>query len=88
MVNGSLYGTDGKLYIRMVDQTDDLKALNESMNDSESNVYGDESIDEKEVKAVGSVVVEDAFYYFLASLESWNFAGGKFEEAMKREMNK
>lgn len=88
VVNGSLYGTDGKLYIRMVDQTDDLKALNESMNDSESNVYGDESIDEKEVKAIGSVVVEDAFYYFLASLESWNFAGGKFEEAMKREMNK
>lgn len=88
VVNGSLYGTDGNLYIRMVDQTDDLKALNESMNDSESNVYGDESIDEKEVKAIGSVVVEDAFYYFLASLESWNFAGGKFEEAMKREMNK
>ena len=39
------------------------------------------------MKPGGTCVVTDAFYRFLTSLESWGFAGGRFDAAMRSTLN-
>lgn len=84
--NGSLYGVDNQAYILMNDVSDGLNRLNDAMEDKNSRVFGDEKIDKNDINALGSVTITDAFYKFLASLDSWTFAKGRFEDAMRREM--
>ncbi len=54
--------------------------------DESSRVYIDSeepALDEKETERFGSYEVTDDFYFFLASLDSWeNFANGRFEDMM------
>lgn len=86
--NGSLYGTDGTLYIKSVHVSDELSKLNEAAKDEKSNVFAENDIDEKDLSAFGSYEVTDDFYRFLASLDSWKFAKGKFDNEMYRQLTK
>lgn len=84
--NGDLCGTDGTVYIRAKSVSSDLAALNEAAKEQDSRVFSEGDVNPNELKAFGSFEVTDAFYQFLAGLESWRFAKGKFEQGMKRVM--
>lgn len=83
--DGSLYAADGTLYIQKVSSSSDLDNLGKASSDPGSRVYSEnDSFDD--AKEIGSFVVKDAFYRFLAGCEEWDFAGGKFDEMMHRYM--
>lgn len=87
VVKNSLYSRDGQtLFIGTVDSSKDLAKLREASKDPNSNVFdeNDKPISQDEMQALGSFIVTDGFYRFLASLDSWQFAGGKFDQAMHR----
>lgn len=84
--NGDLCGTDGTVYIRSKSASSDLAALNEAAKDQDSRVFSEGDVNPNELKAFGSFEVTDAFYQFLAELDAWTFAKGKFEQGMKRVM--
>lgn len=62
------------------------KAFNQAAQDANSSVYAEATILEKDVKRLGSMVVTDAFYEFLTSLDSWTFARGRFEAEFKHQL--
>lgn len=76
-----LYGLDGAVYIRKLDESDSLRKLKEASEDASSRVYSD-----SDVQSFSSYEVTDAFYKFLVSLDSWDFANGKFEREVARRM--
>lgn len=80
--DGNLYDSRGEtLFIESQVNSSDYDALRKASKDPNSNVYA-----EGEVTSLGTYRITDDFYKFLASLNSWNFANGKFEEEMKKEM--
>lgn len=86
--NGSLYSADGQtLYIELLDPTESLNALNDAAKDESSNVYADGDTDYNEISQFNSYRVTDDFYLFLAHLDSWRFAKGRFDQEMYRRMN-
>lgn len=87
VVQNSLYSQDGQtLYIGTVDSSGDLQKLRAASKDPSSNVFdeNDTPVNEADLQALGTFVVTDGFYRFLASLESWSFAEGKFDKALGR----
>lgn len=84
--NGNLYGLHGEPYIIRNDSSESLAELNEAAKDENSNVYSEGDVDVSELNSFGSFTVTDAFYRFLAKQKSWRFANGKFEEAMKKQL--
>lgn len=82
--NGNLCGLDGQVYIRSVSQSESLAAINDAARDKNSKVYSEGQIDESELKAIGTFAVTDEFIKFLANAHSWNFAGGRFDDAVAR----
>lgn len=83
--DGGLYGADGTLYIQKLSESKDFKDLDKAAADPESKVYS-ENNDFSDIETIGSYRVTDAFYRFLAGCETWDFADGKFEEAMAKRM--
>ena len=84
--NGSLYGVNGELYIKLQDNSEALATLNDAMKDEDSNVFGEEEIDKNDVANLGSYEVTDAFIRFLADQPSWSFANNEFEKEMGRRL--
>ena len=84
--NGSLYGVDGSLYIELIDPTESLNALNKASKDETSNVYSEGDTQKDEISKFNSYRVTDEFYMFLAHLDSWRFAKGRFDQEMYRRM--
>lgn len=83
----SLYSCDGQtLYIGTVDSSGDLAKLRAASKDPNTNVFdaNDQPISEAQLQALGSFTITDGFYRFLASLDKWTFAEGKFDAAMGR----
>ena len=55
--------------------------------DEKSRLYAEGSFSQKDMDALGSYTVTDAFLRFLVSFpKAWPFADGEFESRMKREM--
>lgn len=72
----------GEPLIVMTSSSDDLEAMQEAADAGNPRV-ADGVPDDVPTK---TWEVTDAMYAFLASLESWSFAGGRFEQAMTREL--
>lgn len=87
--NGELWSADGtKPYItRNKDVSKNLDAINKAMKDGETLTYGDHEITEEELSEFNSWTVTDDFYRFLVSMDTWDFAKGRFEQAMSRLMH-
>lgn len=85
--HGDLYGANNQPFIVKVSQSEDLATLQKAAESGDTQVYQEKKIDEKDLSALGSYQVTDNFYRFLVSLESWDFAKGKFEQAMARRMS-
>lgn len=83
--DGGLYGSDGRLYIQKLSESEELRNLDKAAADPESKVYS-ENNDFSDAEAIGSFKVTDSFLHFLAGCDTWDFAGGKFEEAMAKRM--
>lgn len=79
--DGQLWSVDGILYIKKANESDSLQKLNKAAKEPGSRVFS-----EGEIQVGALFEPTDAFYKFLASLESWDFAGGKFEAEMARIM--
>ena len=84
--NGNLYGIDNKPYILKASSSEDLAKMQAYSEDEKARVFADEKISESDLNALGSYQVTDEFYKWLASLEKWDFAKGRFETAMARRM--
>lgn len=84
--DGSLYGIDGKLYIKSLHASAELSQLNDAAKDETSNVFSESDITENDLSAFGSYEVTDDFYRFLVSLDSWKFAKGEFDNEMYRQL--
>lgn len=85
-VDGNLYGLDGKPYIIKKDNSAMLEKMNEAAQDEDSSVYSEGDISEQDLNEFNTYVITDAFYQFLASLDAWSFAGGRFNDEMARRM--
>ena len=86
-VNGNLYGNDGKPYIIKADNSSMIAKMNEAAQNDETRVYSEEDISECDLSDFNTYIITDAFYQFLAGLDSWDFADGVFDSEMKRRMN-
>lgn len=86
--NGDLYGVDGALYIKRLTETESLQRLNQAASDKNSNVYAENDISEAELNQFGSYLLTDDFYRFLANLPSWDFAKGRFDQAVYMNLAK
>lgn len=87
IVQNSLYSCDGQtLFIGTVDSSGDLAKLRAASRDPSSNVFdeNDNPVTQADLQALGSFTVTDGFYRFLATLDRWDFAQGKFDKAMAR----
>jgi len=87
IVQNSLYSCDGQtLYIGTVDSSGDLAKLRAASKDPSSNVFDENNkpISQADLQALGSFTVTDGFYRFLATLDRWDFAQGKFDKVMAR----
>ena len=85
-VDGNLYGKNGKPYIVKADNNAMLAHMNEAAQNEDSNVFSEENINEADLSEFSTYVITDAFYQFLASLDSWTFGDGRFENEMRRRM--
>lgn len=92
--DGNLKSADGSVvYIKSMLSDDGrhvgevASQMNEYIHSKDANVYSDYDVTEEDIKAIGSFIVTDAFYKFLASQPDWNgFADGEFERRMARLM--
>ena len=84
--NGDLYGKNGQPFITKADNAAMIAKMNEAAQDDDTKVYSEEDIAERDLSAFNTYIVHDAFYQFLASLDSWNFADSVFEREMRRRM--
>lgn len=84
--DGNLFGINGEPYIVKADNSAMIAKLNEASKSAETNVFSEDDISQKDLSEFTTYVVTDAFYKFLASLDSWSFADGVFEAEMKRRM--
>lgn len=72
----------GEPLIVMTSSSDDLEAIQEAADDGNPRV-ADGVPDDVPTK---TWEVTDAMYKFLASLDSWSFAAGRFDQAVAREL--
>ena len=86
-VDGNLYGLDGQPYIIKADNSEMIKKMNEAAQDDETQVYSEGDISERDLSEFNKYRITDAFYVFLAGLEAWTFADGRFEDEMSRRMD-
>lgn len=82
--NGNLYDVNSNaLYIKVSDESSDLKSIEDAAKDGNTKVYSEETGEElADVKNLGSYTVTDDFFRFLAKQLAWNFANGRFDEEM------
>lgn len=81
---GSLCSVDGsREYIVRKDASADLQKLQAASQDPESRVYAESAED---VQQFGAWEVTDDFLRFLAARDKWDFARGRFEEALARQL--
>ena len=85
-IDGNLYGKNGQPYIIKADNAAMLAKMNEAAQGDETNVFAEDNIDERDLSEFNTYRITDAFYQFLASLDSWSFADGVFESEMHRRM--
>ena len=85
-VDGNLYGINGKPYIVKADNKAMLDRMNEAAQEEDSNVFSEENVAEQDLSEFNTYIITDAFYQFLASLDMWTFADGRFENEMRRRM--
>lgn len=84
--NGNLCDrVNGTPYIKVGDESESLDMLNKASEDGDSNVFAEDDIS-KDAKMIGTFMVTDAFFKFLASQNAWKFADGKFDEEMAKQM--
>lgn len=85
-VNGSnLCSADGQhVYFEAVSSSETFNALQKEAENPNSRVFSEYNLNKAEVNKINNYRVTDDFYKFLVSLERWNFAKGRFEEAMSR----
>lgn len=79
-----LYSSTGVPYILEASQSASLQSLNDAAKSDKSKVYADGPVKPSELKEINSFEVTDEFYKFLVSLDTWNFAKGRFEREMAR----
>lgn len=85
--NGELYSVDGKPYIvRSAEDSKGLQEARQGLKDGSISTMG-ENVTEEDVAQLGSFVVTDEFYRFLASLDHWDFARGRFEASVIRRLS-
>ena len=83
--HGSLYSSDGSVeYISQNDMSEDLRRINEASEDEESRVYAEGEVTAEEISSFGSYTITDEFYRFLAGLNKWSFANGRFDDELAR----
>ena len=89
-VNGNLCSVDGsKVYIKNLTSSDDLKSINQAIEDDGSKVHSFDgsNVSDDDIKAIGSFVVQDAFLDYLVSFNgAWPFVNGEFDLQMKTEI--
>lgn len=84
--NGNLYSAEtDELYIERL-STDKLEKLAKKANYDDAPVYSDEDIDEDDIDSFGGYRITDEFIKYLASLDRWSFAKGRFDESVGRLM--
>lgn len=77
------------LYIEVLNESSDLNEINEAAKDSDTKVYSEETGEViGDINEIGSFHVTDAFFKFLANQKSWNFANGRFDSEMAKQMNR
>ena len=87
VVNGSLCGKDGKLYIQNLMSEDDQKALNDAAQSEDLRMFAEGEITADDIKAIGSFKVTDDFLRYLVTFpNAWPFADGEFDSRMKDEI--
>ena len=86
-MNGNLYGKNGQPFIVKADNSAMLAKMNAAAQDDDTNVYSEDDISERDLSAFNTYIITDAFYQFLASIDSWDFANGVFDAEMKRRMD-
>ena len=85
-VNGDLYGLNGSPYIVKTNNQAVLDAINKAAQDDETRTYSDGDISEADLNEFNTYTITDAFYQFLVSMDAWTFAGGRFDDEMRRRM--
>ena len=82
--DGSLRSRDGRFtYISKLDESEALREAQRAAQDSDSRVFAEDDLGD-----IGStIVVHDAFYEFLGSLDTWQgLAQGEFDREMSLQM--
>ena len=75
------------IFIRKVDNKEDMKKLGASSEDEESRVYSEEPSAQKEFAYVSGWELMPAFKTYLAGLDSWaDLAEGRFDMEVARQM--
>lgn len=84
----SLCGRDGTVFISRTDESEALRAANEAARDPEANAFSEGDISPEELNELGTFTVHDAFFQYLAGLDSWATLGnGSFDREMMQRMN-
>ena len=84
-IDGSLCSADGTVvYLQKLSHASALE-VNQAIHDENKRVYAESDVTDDELAQFSSWEVTDAFYQFLASLNSWSgIARGRFEEEIYR----
>lgn len=84
--DNNLYSIDtDELFIERL-STDKLEKLAKKTNYDDEPVYSDEEIEQEDIQQFGGYRITDEFIKYLASLDRWTFASGRFDEAVGRAM--
>lgn len=86
-IDGNLCGKDGTIYITKADNSAMIAKMNAAAKNDETKIYAEDEINSDRLNEFATYTITDAFYQFLANLDSWNFANGVFETEMARRMN-
>lgn len=85
--DGQLYSADGKPYIvRGSESSEGLKSVQENLKNGTIHDFGN-NITAEDVAQISTFVITDEFYRFLVSLDHWDFARGRFEQAVIRRLS-
>lgn len=85
--DGQLYSADGKPYIvRGGESSEGLKSVEENLKNGTIHNVG-ENVTADDVAQISTFVITDEFYRFLVSLDHWDFARGRFEQAVVRRLS-
>lgn len=82
--DGCLYSADGILYINKQDMSESLREINRAVKDKSSRAYAEGEINDEDLNELQGYTVNDAFIRFLCKQDSWSFAKGQFDNAMRK----